>query len=77
MATKLVLYTEREGYAISQIDHTMTAGEIVELLQEYDEDTPVYLAFDNGYTYGSVHMGRFEEKYDDEDDEYEDEAEEA
>lgn len=32
----------------------MTVGELIEILQEYDEDSPIYLRNDNGYTYGSI-----------------------
>ena len=32
----------------------MTVGELIAALQEYDEDTPVYLRNDGGYTYGSI-----------------------
>lgn len=30
---------------------------LIEILQEYDEDSPVYLRNDNGYTYGSITRG--------------------
>jgi len=45
----------------------MTAGELINFLAQYDEDTPVYLSFDNGYTYGGITEGRFEEDYGEED----------
>ena len=47
---KLICSTFREGYGIDQIRRTMTAGELINFLAQYDEDTPVYLSFDNGYT---------------------------
>lgn len=43
------------------------AGELINFLAQYDEDTPVYLSFDNGYTYGGITEGRFEEDYGEED----------
>ena len=52
-----------EGYGTSQIRRTMTVGELVDVLSQYDEDTPVYLSFDNGYTYGGITEERFEEDY--------------
>ena len=63
-----VLYIEgrREGYAIDQIDRTMTVGELIEYLEQFDEDTKVYLNNDNGYTYGSITGSSFEEDYIDE-----------
>lgn len=53
---KLICSTFREGYGIDQIRRTMTAGELINFLAQYDEDTPVYLSFDNGYTYGGIKL---------------------
>lgn len=64
---KLMFNTKREGYGIDQIRRTMTVGELIDFLGQYDEDTPVYLSFDNGYTYGGITESRFEESYNDED----------
>ena len=63
------LYIEgrREGYSPDQIRFTMTVGELMEYLDQFDEDTPVYLRNDNGYTYGSITDSSFSEA-----DEYED-----
>jgi hypothetical protein len=47
----------------------MTVGELIAFLEDFDEDTPIYLSFDNGYTYGGVTEQRFEENYDEEGDE--------
>lgn len=67
---KLIYSTFREGYGTDQIRETMTVGELIDFLSQYDEDTPVYLSFDNGYTYGGITEGRFEEDYgEDNDDE--------
>lgn len=57
---KLVYNTFREGYGIDQIRRTMTAGELISFLSDFDEDTPIYLSFDNGYTYGGITEERFE-----------------
>lgn len=38
---KLLLQTLREGYGIDQIRRTMTVGELIEFMGNYDEDTPV------------------------------------
>ena len=64
---KLILNTKHEGYGTDQIRKTMTASDLIEFLQQYDENTPVYLAFDRRYTYGAILERRFEEDYDDED----------
>lgn len=50
----LFINGNRNGYSPKQCGKTMTVGELIEQLCEYDEDTPVYLNNDNGYTYGSI-----------------------
>lgn len=56
----LFLDARREGYGIDQIRKTMTVGELISYLQEnYEEDTPMYLSHDNGYTYGGITEDRF------------------
>ena len=60
---KLIIETEREGYSIDQVEKTLTVGELIELLHYYDEDAPVYLSFDGGYTYGGLREGRFDAWY--------------
>ena len=66
---KLILNTKREGYAINQIERTMTVAKLRDFLEDYDDETPVYLSFDNGYTYGGITESEFEieEDYDEED----------
>lgn len=53
---KDVLFIEgkRNGYGTDQCGRTLTVGELIEILQNYDEDTPIYLRNDGGYTYGSI-----------------------
>ena len=51
---KLFFNGNRNGYTPEQCGHTLTVGELREILAEYDEDTPIYLNNDNGYTYGSL-----------------------
>lgn len=50
------LYIEgkRNGYCLDQCGRTLTVGELIEILEQYDHDRPVYLRNDNGYTYGSI-----------------------
>ena len=73
MAKKLMVFIEgrRDGYTPGQCYSTMTVGELIEHLREFDEDCPVYLNNDNGYTYGSIDYDSFEEKYFDDDDDEE------
>lgn len=44
----------RNMYGIDKYSTTLTVGQLIEILSGYDEDTPVYLRNDNGYTYGSL-----------------------
>ena len=72
--TFLAIEGRRNGYAPEQCGRTMTVGELIEYLQDNcDEDMPVYLRNDNGYTYGNLDWSSFEEhEYADDDDEKED-----
>lgn len=56
----------RDGYTPGQCGRTMTVGELIEFLEQFDEDLPVYLNNDNGYTYGSITEDSFTESYDEE-----------
>ena len=83
MAKRLEVLTidgRRTGYTIEQVyDMTMTVGQLIEALQDYDEDMPVLLNNDNGYTYGEITWSSFqveeEELDEDEDEELEDDEE--
>ena len=54
MENVIYLNTKRSSYSPDQCKNTMTAGELINLLGEFDEDTPIYFKNDNGYTYGSI-----------------------
>ena len=58
---RATINAHREGYAPDQIASTMTVGELIEFLNNFDEDEKVYLSHDNGYTYGGITASRFEE----------------
>ena len=60
---QIIINTQREGYGTDQVRRTMTAGELIAYLKQFDEDTPVYLGFDNQYTYGGIIESRIEELY--------------
>lgn len=53
---KKVLYINgnRNGYSPDQCGRTLTVGELLDILSEFDEDRAIYLRNDNGYTYGSI-----------------------
>lgn len=70
----------RDAYSVKDIiGSTLTVGELIEILDEYEEDTPVVLSHDRGYTYGALHANYFNlesvDSDEDEDDEYEDDEE--
>jgi hypothetical protein len=66
MGQVLYINAVREGYEIDQIRHTMTVGQLMNWLEQFDEDTPVYLKHDRGYTYGGITEYKFEESEDEE-----------
>lgn len=61
----LILETVREGYGLDQVRNTMTVAELIGYLEQFDDEMPVYLGFDNRYTYGGILEHRFETIYDD------------
>ena len=69
----LIINADREGYGIDQIKRTMTVGELIEALEQYDEDTPVYLGHDRTdygwYTYGGIKWQDFNEEEEEEEEE--------
>ena len=68
MKDMLFIDGRRNGYSPAQCGGTMTVGELIEMLQGYDEDMPVYLKNDEGYTYGNITWSSFEEGCEDEED---------
>ena len=69
----IIIEAQREGYSIHQCYKTMTAGELIQVLSVYDEDTPIYFSHDNGYTYGSLREENIDIRYDEEEENYEEE----
>lgn len=51
---RLEITGKRNSYSVDQCGRTLTVGELVEILQAYDDDTPIYINNDNGYTFGSI-----------------------
>ena len=78
MKENLILNTKREGYGTDQCGTTLTVGELIELLQDYDEDMKVYFGNDYRgsywYTYGSITEDDFyleaEDNEEEDDDEF-------
>ena len=65
--TKLIMEAHRTGYSTNQIWSTMTVGELIEFLSQFDEDTPVYTSHDEGYTFGGISWDDFSELPEEED----------
>ena len=66
----IIIEAKREGYTIEQAENereAITVGELMQMLEDFDEDTKVYISNDNGYTYGSVTEYRIREDWVDED----------
>ena len=57
----LMINAERQSYGIEHIRETMTVGELIAYLEDFDEDTEVYLKHDKGYTYGGITYECFED----------------
>ena len=72
----LMIEGRREGYGPDQLRRTMTVGELMDYLSQFDEDMPVILNNDNGYTYGSITYESFEDGNFDEDGNREEDDEE-
>lgn len=64
--TKLLIEANRQGYSTNDCGTTMTAEELIELLQDFNPDTPIYISNDNGYTYGSISYDDIREEEEDE-----------
>ena len=55
MKEKVYIDAQRNAYSVEDIYQTMTVGELIHYLQEnFDEDSPIYLSHDNGYTFGAI-----------------------
>lgn len=56
----------RTGYNPDQIIRTVTVGELIEILEQFDPEAEVFTSHDNGYTYGGIGWDDFTEgAYDD------------
>lgn len=52
----VIIRADREAYSLADVYKTLTVGELISVLQMYDDDLPVYLSHDNGYTYGGLDL---------------------
>lgn len=78
MATIVKIETRRTAYSAEDAaERTLTVKDLKEMLDGFDDDSPVVFSNDNGYTYGEVRwgcLGEVESK--DEEDEEEEETDE-
>lgn len=70
------LVSRSDGFSTDQCGRTMTVGELIAYLEDFPEDAEVYLKNDNGYAYGRITMGSFEEDEIESEDEEDDEESE-
>lgn len=54
MTQALFIEGSRAGYHPEQVRNTMTVGDLIRFLEDFNEDTEVYIRNDNGYTYGGI-----------------------
>ena len=62
---RLMISAMRESYGKDDV-RTMTVAELIAALEEFDEDAPVILSHDSGYTYGGIRYDLMEEEEDEE-----------
>lgn len=67
---KLIIVTSRDAYSIRDIHNTMTVYDLKAFLEDLEDDTPIYLSFDGGYTYGALRDNRMDIEYGDEEEEF-------
>ena len=63
---RLIIAAMRESYGKDDV-RTMTVAELIAALEEFDDDMPVILSHDSGYTYGGIRYELMEETEDEED----------
>ena len=65
----LKIEARRQAYSIEDIYSTMTVKDLKDYLDQFDDDVPVYLSHDGGYTYGGINVGDFMDEWIDEEEE--------
>ena len=51
---EIFIKTRHNGYDTEQCGSTLTVKELIVILEDFNEDSPVYFSNDGGYTYGSI-----------------------
>jgi len=60
---KLIIIANKDSYSTNDIRYTMTVGDLKAFLEDLEDDTPIYLSFDSGYTYGALKENSMEIEY--------------
>ena len=63
---KLIIIANKDAYSTRDVCGTMTVGDLKAFLEDLEDDTPIYLSFDRGYTYGALKESRMDIEYGDE-----------
>ena len=51
----VLLHTTRSDYSATEAaNHTISVGELIRELENFDEDDKIVFCNDNGYTYGNI-----------------------
>lgn len=53
-AKPIFINGNRNGHSPDLCGHTLTVGDLIAYLEDFDEDRPVFLRNDNGCTYGHI-----------------------
>lgn len=70
----LTIDAHRDGYSFDQVE-TITVGDLIYFLEDYPDDTPVYISNDRGYTYGGISEDDLSLKYVEEEEDYDEDEE--
>lgn len=74
MKEAVVFEAPRTGYSISQLfegyswNKPMTVGQLIGILEDFDDDAYVVISHDNGYTFGGLNEPHYYTQDDEEDD---------
>lgn len=60
---KLIINASRDAYSTKDIISTMTIGDLKEFLEDFEDDSPIYISFDRGYTFGALKKYNFDIEY--------------
>ena len=62
MAKEVIIRSHRDGYSISQVESTMTIGQLMSYLERFPSDAKLYVSHDGGYMFSGVREDDFIER---------------